>query len=374
MTLARLERHRLCTPGRTIVISDVHGHPRGFQALLDQLHFTAADRLVLLGDLVEKGPDSLGLLRQVMALAQRQQVLVLRGNCEDALCELGRLARGEPTQWLRNLSIYLRNMSASIIGQMMDACGLDASAAEQMKPLADTLYRAFRPEMDFLLSLPEIIETEHFVFVHAALAPGPLQAQDREVCLTPDAFVEQAQAAGWHFEKYCVVGHWPTCNYHHARHSFAPVVSHPCRIISIDGGHVVKPGGVLHALLIQDGLPDALSFVTHDPMPAVLALDDQPASPPQPLTVTWLDRFVQPLQPGPEKTLCRHLQTGRELWVPANQLLQTADGWVAPDCTNYHLPVRAGSRLHLLETGPLGALVRQGMDTGWYTGRLQPIA
>lgn len=46
----------------TIFIGDIHGCSREFSALLDQVSPGRGDRLILLGDLVNKGPDPAGVL------------------------------------------------------------------------------------------------------------------------------------------------------------------------------------------------------------------------------------------------------------------------------------------------------------------------
>jgi serine/threonine protein phosphatase 1 len=46
----------------TIIIGDIHGCSREFSALLDKVAPRSDDHLVLLGDLVNKGPDPLGVL------------------------------------------------------------------------------------------------------------------------------------------------------------------------------------------------------------------------------------------------------------------------------------------------------------------------
>lgn len=364
-------QHRL--DGRTVVVSDVHADPEGLAAVLAAAQYTPADTLLLLGDLIEKGPNSLGLLRMVMDLAQKGRVLAVKGNCDDALCEVARAARGEETQWMQDLPRYLSHQKHSIIREMAAQCGLEDLPGCTLQQAARVLYPAFRREMDFVLALPELIETERFVFVHAGLGPGPLAEQKREDCLVTEAFAEQAAQQGLRFEKYVVTGHWPTCNYYHQRPSYAPVVDECAHIIAIDGGNSVKAHGVLHALIIEDGGAGGFRFVTHDAMPRARALDDQAASPEEPLAVTWADRRVQPLEWRHDRAQCRHLLTNHILWVPINQMVPHQGGWAALDSTDYHLPLPAGSEVRLLQQGPLGALVRRGMDAGWYTGRLEMI-
>jgi hypothetical protein len=67
--------------GRTIIVGDVHGCRRELEALLDRVDFRAGDRLVFVGDLVARGPDSLG----VLDVARNTGAIVVRGNHEQKL-------------------------------------------------------------------------------------------------------------------------------------------------------------------------------------------------------------------------------------------------------------------------------------------------
>jgi diadenosine tetraphosphatase ApaH/serine/threonine PP2A family protein phosphatase len=55
--------------GRTIVVGDVHGCRAELDALLDRVAFASGDRLVFVGDLVARGPDSLGVLGGAVPIA-----------------------------------------------------------------------------------------------------------------------------------------------------------------------------------------------------------------------------------------------------------------------------------------------------------------
>ncbi|HST05898.1 MAG TPA: metallophosphoesterase [Chloroflexia bacterium] len=74
------------------IIGDVHGCYSELCALLAALGHGehAADReparqLVFLGDLTDRGPDSVGVLRMVMGLVEEGRAICLRGNHDDKL-------------------------------------------------------------------------------------------------------------------------------------------------------------------------------------------------------------------------------------------------------------------------------------------------
>ena len=67
--------------GRTIIVGDVHGCPDELLTLLERVRFDTGDRLVFVGDLLARGPDSLGVLDVV----HEKGALVVRGNHEAKL-------------------------------------------------------------------------------------------------------------------------------------------------------------------------------------------------------------------------------------------------------------------------------------------------
>ena len=84
MTATAVVRPLVLDPDRrTMIISDIHGNLPWFQALLAKAGFSREDILVLVGDLVEKGRDSLATLRYIMELSATHTVYALCGNCDN---------------------------------------------------------------------------------------------------------------------------------------------------------------------------------------------------------------------------------------------------------------------------------------------------
>ena len=131
--------------GRTIIVGDVHGCRRELELLLEDLAFGTGDRLVFVGDLVARGPDSLGVLDVV----RRTGALVVRGNHEHKLLQWrsARLARlrGEEARTVRLGPIH-------------------AELARKLRPVDWSLLET----SPFYLDLPE----HGLRVVHAGVVPG----------------------------------------------------------------------------------------------------------------------------------------------------------------------------------------------------------
>lgn len=92
--------------GRLIAIGDIHGCYREFEDLLDKLRLERSDRVVLLGDLVNRGPDS----GRVIALAREHAHLALLGNHELRLINYRKT--GDPTHLKKNDYETLKQLDA----------------------------------------------------------------------------------------------------------------------------------------------------------------------------------------------------------------------------------------------------------------------
>jgi len=85
---------------RTIAIGDIHGCKAALDALLVAIKPAERDKLVFLGDYVDRGPDSRGVIDTVLTLEKQCKVVTLLGNHEVML--LDALERGpEGSGWLQ---------------------------------------------------------------------------------------------------------------------------------------------------------------------------------------------------------------------------------------------------------------------------------
>lgn len=68
---------------KTYIIGDVHGCMDELQELVQQLAPTADDQLIFIGDLIDRGPDSSAVVRQVVQWSKHLNVKLILGNHEE---------------------------------------------------------------------------------------------------------------------------------------------------------------------------------------------------------------------------------------------------------------------------------------------------
>ena len=83
---------------RTIAIGDIHGCSAALDGLLDAIRPRPGDTIVTLGDCINRGPDSRGVLERLIKLSSQCRLIPLLGNHDQMLLE----ARSgvHPTTWL----------------------------------------------------------------------------------------------------------------------------------------------------------------------------------------------------------------------------------------------------------------------------------
>jgi len=134
-------------PPRRFVVGDIHGCENTFRTLLhDVLQLQPTEELYLLGDLIDRGPGSKGVLDEILRL-RRQGFAVdaLRGNHEEML-----LRAGESQDFL---DLWMTNGG----GRTLDSFNMEDP---------DDIPYSYR---NYLLTLPNYIILEDFILVHACL-------------------------------------------------------------------------------------------------------------------------------------------------------------------------------------------------------------
>ena len=154
--------------GRTFAIGDIHGdlgHLRRLMARLPALD--ARDRLVFLGDYVDRGPDSAGVVRYLMALPQRTpaEVVLLRGNHEDGWL---RAVEGSWPQFVLPPGNGCRQTMDSFLGRPPTPPDAGMPSAEEFKQLLTGAF--FPPEvLEWMRATLWWYEDAHGIYVHAGL-------------------------------------------------------------------------------------------------------------------------------------------------------------------------------------------------------------
>src|SRR5436309_1445969 len=85
--------------GRMIAIGDIHGCSLALAALVQAIDLVGADTIVTLGDYVDRGLDSKGVLGQLISLADRCRLIPILGNHDEMMLH-ARDGRSDLQFWL----------------------------------------------------------------------------------------------------------------------------------------------------------------------------------------------------------------------------------------------------------------------------------
>ena len=164
-----------------LVIGDIHGQLDALETILGQIADDPdhADLpLVFVGDYMDRGPHSAGVLRRLMALqaSDPRDITCLRGNHEQLLLNFLDNPPLNAPVWFANGGIATLN-SFGIRASKLDMRG------ERVLMVRERLKSELGAEaLDFLQSLPNIWQTGNVAVVHAGADPErPISDQDEDV-------------------------------------------------------------------------------------------------------------------------------------------------------------------------------------------------
>lgn len=134
--------------GRLIAIGDIHGFRAALETLLDAIDPQPEDVIVTLGDYVDRGPDSRGVIDTLIRWGHKTQLIALAGNHEEMMLSV---IRGEQSHhgWLRYGGI-----------ETLESYGFDGTM-DFLPP----------DHLEFLENLGDYFVHDSFFFMHAAYDP-----------------------------------------------------------------------------------------------------------------------------------------------------------------------------------------------------------
>jgi serine/threonine protein phosphatase 1 len=197
--------------GRTFAIGDIHGDSEALNRVMMKLPpLTAQDTLVFLGDYVDRGADSAGVVRIIQhELPQKLtcKIVALRGNHEDGWL---RVIEGGWPEFVFPAGNGCVQTYRSFRGEPAAA-----DALAKYDELEDMQAGEFFPDevSKWMANLPYYYEDEHAIYVHAGLVEGddgtwvhPSQSHDPAVNL----WVRTMRFFTHYTGKRVVIGHTST--------------------------------------------------------------------------------------------------------------------------------------------------------------------
>ena len=210
-------------PGERIyAIGDVHGRYDLLRDLLDKIetHTTSLGaprslKIILLGDLIDRGPDSARVLRFLSGVQQRtKKLIVLMGNHEEMLLRVldGYISVQWP--WL--------NQGGR---ETLESLGVPIPAGDGSPSLLAARLRERLPDplIRWLRALPLMARSGDYLFCHAGIRPGiSIQRQAKADLL-------------WIRDEFLTMKEWQGVVVVHGHSQSAEVEIHPNRI-GVDTG------------------------------------------------------------------------------------------------------------------------------------------
>lgn len=337
---------------RIIITSDIHTNLPLFKRLLEKVEYSTEDYLFIVGDLCEKGQDSLSTIAYVRELsAQSDRVFITKGNCD--------VVHDYVFNNVEGVKNYMTQRKDSILNEMLAAQGKSLEEFASLDELGQFYLLHYRDEIEWLNSLPIAYETNDYILIHAGIENiQNWKETTYEVALYTPSFYEKGHQA----DKTVIVGHWPTVNYRAKTvSSNNPVIDLENRIISMDGGNRIKRDGQLNAILIEgeeisytyvDDLKEQIVYATHTDKTGRTG------------TVTYPNYELKIIREEPFFTLCENKTLGIEQWIK-NEFIQ--DGVCKGDISTTMLSVREGETVSIVHDQCEGyVLVKKGDGTvGW---------
>ena len=142
---------------RLLAISDIHGCLCALETLLTQIRPVPGDTIVVLGDTVDRGPDSRGVIERLIQLSHQVRLVCLMGNHEEIM-----LSALEQPSGLAFWGMLGGESTVRSYGGDYHKCNLAT--------IPDS-------HLQFIRSFTDYYETDSAIFVHGMVAHDRLLAE-----------------------------------------------------------------------------------------------------------------------------------------------------------------------------------------------------
>lgn len=189
-------------------VGDIHGHLQMLDEAIAKIEKDGGKdaQIVFLGDLVDRGPESAGVIDRLMkGQAEGRNWITLRGN-HDRLFSYFMEDQPRPDpQILLGMDWFSGRIGGRSTLASYGISTTETSRYYQIHPIArETIPRE---HVEFMASLPAYYEKDGLLFVHAGIKPGvPLAEQtEDDMCWIRQEFLEYTGPHPW----LVVHGHTP---------------------------------------------------------------------------------------------------------------------------------------------------------------------
>lgn len=165
---------------RVYAVGDIHGRLDLFEELIraieadDALRRPARTTMILLGDLVDRGADSAGVIARARAWGEQRSVTYIKGNHEEMF-----ISAMDKIDALRGFLKF--GGRETIMSYGVDAATLAEADYETLQQLMRD--KVPQEDIDFLDGFEKLVRIGDYVFVHAGIRPeSPLELQLSHDC------------------------------------------------------------------------------------------------------------------------------------------------------------------------------------------------
>ncbi len=374
--------------GRILVTSDIHGHFDHLMQLLKIAEFSSDDILIVNGDIVEKGPQSLAVVRYIKSLCEAGRAIALMGNVDNRfLWQLDNITDYNSAKDFLNYLFYMRDwIGTSFFDEMSAEVAKIPTTVDELIHVLDVVRSRFIPELEFIRDLPTMLETPNYIFVHGGIPESEqsfvektFESVNRHKCIKFDRYLDYVHDNKLEFERNIVVGHWPVVNYNASIRIMNPIIDKESKVISIDGGCGMNRDGQLNLLVLPhlNCSIDSIECCYFDGFPTCYALTDQSPSD-NSINISYNDNVVRILNIDNDSVMVEHIANGAQFWLPIDYIqnihnISVGDTSTTASCTNHQLAVSNGDLLSIIRETSHGFLVKKNGSVGWYYGKIEMI-